>query len=256
MKSLKIKLGTFFVLFLLAFFARAADFLRYEITREWPHDPTHFTQGLVMHEGRLFESTGLYGSSALYEKSLEPLGVLRTHRNASDVFAEGLSAHGKRLYQLSWKNGIGFIYDFALKPRGQFRYEGEGWGLTSDGRSLILSDGSDQLRWLDAKRFAVTRRLSVTHQGKPVQLLNELEYANGKIWANVWTTPFVVRIDPQSGAVDGLLDLRPLRARLKVPESWDEAENVANGLAFDVRNGRFLVTGKRWPSLFEIQLQQ
>jgi glutamine cyclotransferase len=221
-----------------------------EILATYPHDPRAFTQGLIYQEGRLYESTGLYGESSLRRVDLKSGRVEMIRRLPPQFFAEGLAYCRGRLYQLTWKNGIGFIYrreDF--QQTGSFTYEGEGWGLTCDGRQLIMSDGTNVLRFLDPQSLKVVRTLAVTSSRGGVFYLNELEYVQGEILANIWMSDLIVRISPRTGRVLGWLDLSPLRAHLgKAPGA-----EVLNGIAFDAKNNRLLVTGKLWPKLFAVR---
>ncbi|MBM4142176.1 MAG: glutaminyl-peptide cyclotransferase [Lentisphaerae bacterium] len=222
----------------------------YRIAAAYPHDPAAFTQGLVWHAGRLYESTGLEGRSTLREVDLASGRVLRSAPLPSEAFGEGLASCAGRLLQLTWRSGIGYVWrpeDFALL--GTFSYPGEGWGLTSDGNALIMSDGTDVLRFLDPLTFRETARRRVTDEGAPVTRLNELEYVRGEILANVWGSVRIARIDPATGNVLGWIDLRGLLT----PEE-QAAADVLNGIAYDDRQDRLFVTGKFWPRLFEIEL--
>ena len=217
--------------------------------RSYPHDSTAFTQGLVWHGGTLYESTGRYGQSSLRVVALETGEVLKKTALAPQYFAEGIAAVGDSIYQLTWREGVMFIYDRATLQRvGQVQYSGEGWGLTTDGRSLIVSDGSNYLTFLDAGTLSPQRTVAVTDGGQPVHDLNELEWVKGEVWANVWHTKRIARIDPQTGRVKGWLDLAPI-----VPTLTDK-EAVLNGIAYDPQSNRLLVTGKLWPALFEIRV--
>lgn len=219
--------------------------------RSYPHDPAAFTQGLSFHDGALLESTGRYGESTLRRVRLETGEVLQKVDVDREYFAEGLAVLGGRVYQLTWQNGLAFVYDaasFALTDT--LRYEGEGWGLTTDGRSLILSDGSDQLRFLDPNGFAVQRVLAVTDGGAPVNQLNELEWVRGEIWANVWHDRRIARIDPRTGRVREWLDLSQVYPEAEAVDP----EAVPNGIAWDDVGGRLFVTGKLWPRLYEIRV--
>lgn len=238
--------------------AHAADDaqIAYEIVRTLPHSTENFTQGLVMRNGRLFESTGRYGHSSLHELDTVTGAVLRTHALPNEIFAEGLTLLKGRLYQLSWQNRLGFIYDTAFKPIGSFRYPMEGWGLTDDGGQLILSDGSDTLFWMEFSEFQILRQLQVRYQNQPVSRLNELEYAKGRIFANVWLTPYVVVISPETGEVEAALDFSALLSRFEKPAGWNAAENVLNGIAYDAENDLFYITGKCWPLIFVIRLTE
>lgn len=235
--------------------AHAAPTLNFRVVAMHPHDVDDFTQGLIFHDGRLFESVGGYGRSAIIEKNLHDGTSLQHRALLPEYFGEGLTMVGERLLQLTWTSGAGLIYDRALKPLGRFRYRGEGWGLAHDGQRLILSDGSARLRFLNRDNFAETGSIAVHDGGRPVALLNELEYARGHLWANVWHSDRIAMIDVATGRVRAWLDLAVLRAQLGTPPKWDAAENVLNGIAYDAPRDRFLVTGKRWPTLFEIAIE-
>lgn len=220
-----------------------------EQVRSYPHDSTAFTQGLVWRNGTLYESTGRYGQSSLREVALETGEVLKKTPLAPQYFAEGIAAVGDSIYQLTWREGVMFIYDRrTLRPAGQVQYSGEGWGLTSDGQSLVISDGSSYLTFLDAKTLNPLRTVAVTDGGTPVHDLNELEWVKGEVWANVWHTTRIARIDPQTGRVKGWLELAPIAPSRSDPEA------VLNGIAYDPQSNRLLVTGKLWPALFEIRI--
>lgn len=222
------------------------------VVRSFPHDPRAFTQGLVWKDGHLLESTGRNGESSLRRVRLETGEVLQRVDVPAEYFAEGLAVLGDRVFQLTWQHGTGFVYDLAdFRQTGTFRYTGEGWGLTTDGRSLILSDGSDQLRFLDPNTFQVQRTLGVVDAGAPVHQLNELEWVRGEIWANVWHDRRIARIDPRTGRVREWLDLTQL-----YPEAETvDPEAVPNGIAWDDAGGRLFVTGKLWPRVYEITVE-
>lgn len=216
-----------------------------------PHDPRAFTQGLVFAEGSLYESTGLRGQSTLRRVDLKTGRVLQAQSLAPRHFAEGLTLWKDRLIQLTWQSGIGFIYDSGtLAKEGEFSYEGEGWGITHNGHSLIMSDGTAVLRFLDPATFEVTRSLEVKDAGVPVSNLNELEFVKGEILANLWGKDRIARIDPGTGQVLGWIDASPLRNALGPVQGID----VLNGIAYDAGADRLFVTGKLWPALFEIQV--
>lgn len=222
----------------------------YKIVNTYPHDPKAFTQGLEYHDGYLYESTGLEGHSSLRKVELRTGRVLQIRKLSPEIFAEGLTLFNNRIYQLTWRNGICFVYTRdSFRSDIEFRYTGEGWGLTNDGTHLIMSDGSDTLTFRDPATFAVVRQIKVHDQGVPVRDLNELEYIEGEIWANVWTTDMVVRISPKTGEVVGWVDLSGL---LK-PSEASQAD-VLNGIAYAPRNKRIFVTGKLWPKIFEIKV--
>jgi glutamine cyclotransferase len=224
----------------------------FEVVNEFSHDPDAYTQGLVFHEGRLYESTGLNGRSSLREVELETGAVLRRVDVAAEHFAEGITILDEKVYQLTWQSRKGFVYDLAsFELQAEFAYEGEGWGLTHDGQQLIMSDGSARIRFLDPNTFAVVRTIDVYADGQPVQALNELEYIDGEIYANVLPTDRIARIDPQSGQVVAWLDL----AGLLRPENRTPPPEVLNGIARDAETDRLFVTGKFWPQLYEIRLK-
>jgi len=224
----------------------------YKVVNTWPHDRDAFTQGLVYFDGALLESTGLYGRSSLRRVELNTGRVLQQVTIPPEYFAEGLAALRGKLYQLSWQNQKGFVYDWeTFRLEKEFSYEGEGWGLTTDGQSLILSDGTDRIRFLDPETFAVKRSINVSDHGRPVVRLNELEYVKGEIFANVWQTDFIVRINPATGAVAGWIDLGGLLS----PADRDATTDVLNGIAYDAAGDRLFVTGKLWPKLFEVRLE-
>jgi glutamine cyclotransferase len=226
--------------------------LRWEVVGSSPHDPRAFLQGLVWYDGGFFESTGLLGQSTLRRVEWPTGRVLRRVDLPPDVFGEGLARVGDRLVQLTWRSGRGFVYDLAtLRLLREFRYEGEGWGLAYDGASLILSDGTDVLTYLDPERFRPTRKLAVTWDGQPLHRLNELEVIEGAVWANVWHTDVVVQIDPASGRVTSFLDLTGLRPS----SARRQQEAVLNGIAYDPATRRLFVGGKFWPLIFEIRVR-
>ncbi len=217
----------------------------------YPHDSGAFTQGLFFADGVLFESTGQHGESAVREVDLLTGKVRREVRLPREYFGEGSTGWGDTIISLTWKHGTAFRWDRrTLRQIGTFSYSGEGWGLTQDGKSLILSDGTPELRFLDPTSFAEQRRITVTYQGRPIRRLNELEYVHGEILANIWHQDLIVRIDPATGVITGVIDLRDLAAAVPVADS----EAVLNGIAYDDKSGKLYVTGKNWPSLYEIAL--
>lgn len=222
----------------------------FELTGRFPHDPNAYTQGLVWADSVLFESTGLYGHSEVRRVDLRSGRVLASRALAADRFGEGLALLKETLYQLTWQSGIAYTYDAAsLVPRDSFHYAGEGWGLATDGTSLIMSDGSDSLRVLSPATFAVRRIIHVRYKGAPLYQLNELEYVNGDVLANVYQSNWVLRIDPGSGDVREVLDFADL-----YPDRPASAE-VMNGIAFIPHSGLLLLTGKMWPVLFQVRLR-
>jgi glutamine cyclotransferase len=226
----------------------------YRIVHSYPHDARAYTQGLVYRDGVLYESTGLHGRSSLRKVKLETGEVLQERAVDAEYFAEGLTDWDNRLIQLTWQSSVGFVYDLAtFAPGRSFRYPGEGWGLTHDGKRLIMSDGqpAGQLRFLDPVSFRELGRITVRDQGAPVANLNELEYVQGDILANVYQTDRICRINPATGAVTGWIDLSGL-----LPPADRPGADVLNGIAFDARGNRLFVTGKLWPRLFEIALER
>ncbi len=222
-----------------------------KILKDYPHDTSSFTQGLVRSGACLYESTGERGYSKLRKVRLADGKVLRERSLERRYFGEGLALAQGRLIQLTWTSGVAFIWDpETFEPLGQFSYSGEGWGLTFDGSWLIMSDGSSVLTLRDPKSFAVWRRLPVTLNGRPVENLNELEYVEGQIYANVWQSTQIVRIDPSSGHVTAVIDASSLPYTPRVP-----GNDVLNGIAYDPQKGTFLLTGKLWPRLFEVRFE-
>lgn len=220
----------------------------YTVVNVYPHDPAAFTQGLVIDEGRLYESTGLYGQSSLREVRLSDGEVLRKRDLANNEFGEGITVNGDRIVLLTWQNKIGHVYeknDFT--PAGNFTYNSEGWGITTVGDRLVMSDGTGTLRWLDPATLAVTGSVAVTENGNAISRLNELEYIDGEIWANIWLTDRVVRIDPATGYVTGTIDFGGL-----LTPAERKLTDVLNGIAYDAQTGKIYVTGKKWPKVFEV----
>ena len=225
--------------------------IAYRIADSYPHDAAAFTQGLLFRGGRLYESTGLHGRSALREVEVESGKVLRSVALPVEEFGEGLAFAGGRLVQLTWQNGIAHGWDpESLTRVAEWRYEGEGWGLAFDGRELVQSDGSARLNFRSPETFAVVRTLDVRRAGAPQFYLNELEWVDGAIWANVWQSDEIVRIDPASGEVTGVIDLAGL-----LSEAERRGADVLNGIAWDAAKRRLYVTGKNWPKLFALELE-
>jgi glutamine cyclotransferase len=225
--------------------------LQYRVTATRPHDPDCYTQGLEFSGGRLFESGGQYGQSTVREVDPASGAVLRKRPMAKNVFAEGLTVLNGELWVLTWKEKTAYVLDpDTFKFIRTHNFEGEGWGLTNDGKLLIMSDGSSTLKFIDPKDFSVKRQIEVRDGGQPVPRLNELEFVNGEIFANIYTTDKIARISAADGSVSGWLDLSGLRRQL--PASV-RAE-VLNGIAREPSSGRFLITGKYWPRMFEIEV--
>jgi glutamine cyclotransferase len=219
------------------------------VVHEFPHDDTAYTQGLVYEDGTLYEGTGKRGRSTLRQVELETGNILQLQSLDDRLFGEGIAIWNDRIIQLTWTSRFGIIYDKkTFREVGRFRYSGQGWGLTHDGTHLIMSDGTSSLRFLDPKTFDVVRTLRVHNRGRRVANLNELEYVDGEILANVWGEDYIVKITPSTGQVTAYIDLRHLWPRRSDPEA------VLNGIAYDAAGKRLFVTGKNWPKLFEIEL--
>jgi glutamine cyclotransferase len=220
------------------------------VVQTFPHDSGAYTQGLAIADGQLYEGTGWLGESNLRRVDMASGSVLQQVDLPRDVFGEGIAVVGNRIVQLSWRNQTGYVYDRDSFSRlGTFGYPMEGWGLTYDGTRLIFSDGSDMLRFIDPETFAEIGQVRVSAGGRPVFMLNELEYISGAIYANVWQTDRIAIIDPSTGNVCSWIDLTGLNA---APRS--SRDDVLNGIAYDADSGRVFVTGKRWPTLFEIEV--
>ncbi len=222
----------------------------YEVVRTYPHDPNAFTEGLFLRDGFLYESTGLQGASSIRKIVLETGSVENERQISSQYFGEGIVDWKDRLIELTWKDQIGFVYGLDdFETRGEFRYAGEGWALTRDDKRLIMSDGTARLRFLDPETLNETGGINVTDEGRPVDQLNELEWVKGEILANVWQTDRIARIDPVTGQVKGWIDLTGL-----LPAEDRARADVLNGIAYDAKADRLIVTGKLWPRLYEIRL--
>jgi glutamine cyclotransferase len=225
----------------------------YEIVHTYPHDPDAYTQGLIFDNGQLLESTGRNGKSSLRRVDLQTGKVLQQVVVPEEYFAEGIALLQEKIYQLTWQHQLCFVYDHqTFKKIEQLSYDGEGWGLATDGHSLILSDGTSRLRFLSPDNFSVTRTLEVLDGKEPVKELNELEYVKGQIYANVWHQQRIAIIDPKSGKVTGWLNLDGLLS----PNEVADEEGVLNGIAYDEKTDRLFVTGKLWPKLFEIRVKR
>lgn len=224
----------------------------YDIVHTYPHDTQAFTEGLFFLNGFLYESTGLEGHSSIRKVVLETGKVVQQVSVPPEYFGEGIVNWKERLFSLTWKTQVGFEYDLAtLKVRRRFAYSGEGWALTQDGKRLIMSDGTPQLRFLDPNTLRETGRITVTYEGKPVRNVNELEWVKGRIYANVWETDMMIMIDPVSGEITGVVNL----AGLISPQERQGTDSVLNGIAYDGAHDRLFVTGKNWPKLFEIRVR-
>jgi glutaminyl-peptide cyclotransferase len=228
----------------------SAPVLQHRVVHVFPHDPEAFTQGLVYLDGFLYEGTGLNGRSSIRKVKLENGEVLQIQRLDAQYFGEGIAIVGKSLFELTWQAELGFIYDRTTFQRtGTFTYKGEGWGLTSDGKRLIMSDGSSNLRFIDPVTRKELSRIQVRDGGAPVERLNELEYVRGELLANVWQSDRIARISVANGQVLGWIDLSGLLSPREA-----QAADVLNGVAYDELQDRLFVTGKLWPKLFEIKV--
>jgi glutamine cyclotransferase len=223
----------------------------FTVVNAYPHDPTAFTQGLEFRDGVLYESTGLQGRSGIRKVTLETGKVIQEFKIAPGYFGEGLTVTAGKLFQLSWKDKTGFVYDAkTFRFIRNFSYFGEGWGLTHDETSLIMSDGTSALRFLETTRFSERKRLKVMDAAAAIPNLNELEMIKGEIWANIWQTDYIARISPKDGHVVGWVNLKGL-----LPPAAGAKPDVLNGIAYDSVKDRIFVTGKLWPKLFEIKLK-
>ena len=232
--------------------ATAIPIFGYEVVNAYPHDPSAFTQGLVYEDGVIYEGTGLNGQSTLRRVDPETGRVLQQTSLASTFFGEGIAIWKDRLIQLTWRSDLGFVYGKENLTRIEnFSYQTEGWGLTSDGKRLIMSDGTETLYFLDPSTFTKEGEIRVTAKGEPVKGLNELEYIKGKIYANMWPSNWIAIISPDTGLVVGAINLKGL---LQESDTQGHKVDVLNGIAYDAKTDRLFVTGKWWPKLFEIKL--
>lgn len=231
--------------------AAAVPVLPVTVVARFPHDPGAFTEGLIWNRGSLYESVGKEGVSEIRRVRLVDGRVLARATIPAAQFGEGLAAWHGDLISLTWHDGIAYRWDAAtLRAKGRMHYPGEGWGLANNGKILVMSDGTPSLRVLDPKTFAEQRRIPVTIRGRALPDINELEFVHGTLLANLWRTPYILRIDPLSGKVTALIDLRPLVAEM----AMTDPDAVPNGIAWDAAHNRLFVTGKLWPTLFEIRI--
>lgn len=231
----------------------------YQIVKEYPHDSKAFTQGLIWFDGALLEGTGQLKESNVRKVDLATGKVKQQVNNADDIFGEGITVLGDKLYQLSWQNSKGFVYDVkTLKLLQEFPLNTEGWGITNNGKELIISDGTSNLYFFDPATLKETHRIGVFDNMGPRVFINELEYINGFVYANLWQTDYIVKIDPNSGKIVGRADLSDLRGKTGIPAPGMEEKgpDVLNGIAWDSTGKRIFITGKYWPKLFEIKLDQ
>lgn len=221
------------------------------VVAKYPHDAAAFTQGLVFTNGHLYEGTGKKGESSLRQVDLATGNVEKIAALESHYFGEGITVLGNRIYQLTWQNRLGLVYDAeTFHVEKTFQYTGEGWGLTNDGKRLVMSDGSATIRFLDPKTFEVVKRITAKSAQGKVEHLNELEFVKNEIWANIWYEDRIVRISPENGEVLGWIDLSSLYPRIQRRSN----EDVLNGIAYDAEKNRLFVTGKNWPMLYEIKV--
>jgi glutaminyl-peptide cyclotransferase len=231
----------------------AVPLYTYEVVHTYPHDPTAFTEGLFYLNGFLYESTGLEQHSSIRKVRLETGEVLQKYDVPAQYFGEGIVNWHNRLISLTWKSHVGFVRDLAtFKVQRQFHYEGEGWALTQDGKQLLMSDGTSEIRLLNPETLVPVGRIQVTLEGKPVNNLNELEWVKGEIYANLWQTNWILRIDPHDGHVAGAINLAGLLSPSDIVKGQTD---VLNGIAYDAKADRLFVTGKNWPKLFEIRIR-
>ncbi len=246
------RLGVVFAALLALIAVPAAADTPWTLVKTYPHDASAFTEGLFYLDGVLYESTGLEGQSEIRKVALKTGKVIQRRVIDPPYFGEGIVNWKDRLVSLTWRHRKGFVFNLHdFSPVADFRYEGEGWGMTQDGRSLIMSDGSAQLRFIDPDSLREQRRITVTWNGRAVDRLNELEYVKGEVWANIWYDSRIARIDPATGAVKDWIEIAPLRKAAGVNDS----EAVANGIAYDAAKDRVFITGKNWPKLFEISVR-
>ena len=256
-ENIKLRLLAIFIVFVVGFLffyengETTTSYYSIKVTATYPHDDQAFTQGLMYHNGYLYESTGLYGSSSLIKTDLST-GIIMDHITLSDeYFGEGLTIIGGSVYQITWKESTCFVYSLDdLENVQSFTYNGEGWGLTNDGIHLILSNGTSTLSYFDPQTFRIVKTVEVSFDGEPVHNLNELEYVDGVIYANVWKLDKIIMIDSKDGSTVGWIDLEGLENHLDSTDGID----VLNGIAYNSDSERLLVTGKLWPNIFEIQL--
>lgn len=250
MKTIRIMVLLISLLIALACTDAGVKEYRLEVVAEYPHDTGSYTQGLFFHDGQMYESTGLHGKSTFRKVDVETGEALEKLNFDKKYFVEGSVIWNGNLYILTWESRVAFIYDAeTLEYKSSWKYPREGWGITTDGKHLIASDGTANLYFMD-ENFAQKKKVLVTIDDRPVRFLNELEYIDGKIWANVYTADEIVIIDPKDGRVEGVIDCRGLLPKeLRTPDT-----DVLNGIAYDEKTGKIYLTGKNWPKLYEIKL--
>lgn len=235
---------------------QAAPLLAHEILATLPHDVGDFTQGLAIRDGEIYESTGRHGTSSATRRNLRSGALLQRRELTADQFGEGLTATASRIVQLTWTSGVAWLYDFSLKPVGQLRYRGEGWGLAFDGRHLLMSDGSSRITIRNPETFDIVGSFEVKDGTRAVRRLNELEYVDGWLFANIWQSERIAVIDPADGAVRGWHDLSSLKRGFVKPPNWNPQDHVLNGIAYDASTRHFYVTGKCWPVLYQMKFER
>lgn len=250
MKTIRIMVLLISLLIALACTDAGVKEYRLEVVAEYPHDTGSYTQGLFFHDGQMYESTGLHGKSTFRKVDVETGEALEKLNFDKKYFVEGSVIWNGNLYILTWESRVAFIYDAeTLEYKSSWKYPREGWGITTDGKHLIASDGTANLYFMD-ENFAQKKKVLVTIDDRPVRFLNELEYIDGKIWANVYTADEIVIIDPKDGRVEGVIDCRGLLPKeLRTPDT-----DVLNGIAYDEKTGKIYLTGKNWPKIYEIKL--
>ncbi|MFM7858745.1 MAG: glutaminyl-peptide cyclotransferase [Flammeovirgaceae bacterium] len=226
--------------------------IEYTIVKVFPHDTKAFTQGLVVHEGKLLESTGQNGTSWIAEVDIASGKQDKRVELEEQYFGEGITIFNNKIFQLTWKSNVGFIYNKQYKKIGEFKYNREGWGITHNGVDLIVSDGSDKLYFLDSATQEVKKSISVTENGKSIDKLNELEYIDGYVYANRWQTNFIVKIDPANGNIVGTMDLSQVA---EVVYPGNPNADVLNGIAYEPKSKLLLITGKLWPALVAVKIR-
>jgi glutaminyl-peptide cyclotransferase len=226
----------------------------YQIVATYPHDVSHFTQGLEFHDNTLYEGTGQEGSSAIYRLDLKTGKAQKETKLEYQYFGEGITILNNKIFELTYKNDIGFVYDLnTFKILNTWKYKSkEGWGLTNDGKSLVMSDGTENIYFIHPENYKEINRIQVCDEHNVVKNLNELEYIKGEIWANIWTTDNIVIIDPKTGKVTGEVDLSGISG--SILQNQKEQMDVLNGIAWNPVTDKIYVTGKLWPKLFEIKL--
>jgi len=234
------------------FYSCSSSSVTYKVINIYPHDRSAFTQGLAFADGALYEGTGLRGFSTLRKVELETGEITQMSKLPNNYFGEGITIYKDKIIQLTWQSNVGYVYDReSFEVIEEFNYPTEGWGITHDGNRLIMSDGSSKLYFLDPVTFEAVGQVEVTDNTSPITMINELEYIDGEVYANVWLTDRIARIMPQTGQVTGWIDLKGI---LSYEEDSTQAAGVLNGIAHDAQNNRLFVTGKLWPKLFEIKL--